>query len=64
MEAGHENLVDVHDNSARYSKMLKGKNVSNVLANGVIFSALKHTDSHTVHGRSTLKVGKVKERAF
>ena len=33
--------------------------MSNVLANGVIFSTLKHTDLHTVRGRSTLKVGKL-----
>ena len=31
--------------------------MSNVLANGVIFSTLKQTDPHTVRGRSTLKVG-------
>ena len=33
--------------------------MSNVLANGVIFSMLKHTYPHTVRGRSTLKVGKL-----
>ena len=33
--------------------------MSNVLANGVIFFSLKHTDPHIVHGRSTLKVGKL-----
>ena len=59
METGHENLVDVLDNSARYSTMSKGKNMSNVSANGVIFSTLKYTDPHTVHSRSTLKVGKL-----
>ena len=61
VETGHENLADVLDNSARYSTMSKRKNVSNVLANGVIFSTLKHTDphTHTVRGRSTLKVGKL-----
>ena len=32
--------------------------MSNVLANGVIFSTLKHTDPHAVCGRSPLKVGK------
>ena len=59
VETGHENLVNVLDNSARYSTMSKGKNMSNVLANGVIFSTLKHTDPRTVRGRSTLKVGKL-----
>ena len=33
--------------------------MSNVLANSVIFSTLKHTDPHTVRGRSNLKVGKL-----
>ena len=28
--------------------------MSNVLANGVIFSTLKHKDTHTIRGRSTL----------
>ena len=59
METGHENLVDVLDNSDGYTTMSKGKNMSNVLANGVIFSTLKHTDPHTVRGRSTLKVEKL-----
>lgn len=31
--------------------------LSNILANGVIFSTLKHTDPHTVRGRPTLKYG-------
>ena len=44
VETRRENLADVLDNSARYSTMSKGKNISNVLANGVIFSKLKHTD--------------------
>ena len=30
---------------------------SNILTNGVIFSTLKHTDPHTVRGRSTQKDG-------
>ena len=42
----HENLVDVLDNNARYSTMSKGKNVSNVLANGVIFSQ-SNIQTHT-----------------
>ena len=46
VETGQENLVDMLDNSARYSTMLKGKSMLNVLANGVIFSTLKHTDRH------------------
>ena len=46
METGNENFVDVLDNSARYPTMSKGKNMSNVLANGVIFSTLTHTDPH------------------
>ena len=46
MEIGHENLVDVLDNSGRYFMISKGKNMSNVLVNGVIFSTLKHKDPH------------------
>ena len=46
METGHENLVDVLDNSARYSAMSKGENMSNELANAVIFYTPKHTDLH------------------
>jgi len=38
--------------------------MSNVLANGVIFSTLRHTEPHAVRGRTTLKDGKVKERTF
>ena len=39
VETEHKNLVDVLDNSARsYSTISKGKNMSNVLANGVTFS--------------------------
>ena len=30
---------------------------SNILTNGVIFATLKHTDQHTVRGRSTQKDG-------
>ena len=30
---------------------------SNILTNGVIFATLKHTDPHTVRGRSTQKDG-------
>ena len=44
--------------------MPKGKDTSNVLTNGVIFSTFKHTDPHTVRGRSTLKDGEVNERIF
>ena len=36
--------------------------LSNILANGVIFSTLKHTDLHTVRGRPTLKDGLCNER--
>ena len=38
--------------------------LSNILANGVIFSTLKHTDPHTVRGRPTLKDGSCNERIF
>ena len=38
--------------------------LSNILANGVIFSTLKHTDSHTVRGKPTLKDGLCNERIF
>ena len=37
---------------------------SNILTNGVIFSTLKHTDSHTVRGRSTQKDGVCNEHIF
>ena len=36
----------------------------NILTNGVIFSTLKHTDPHTVHGRSTQKDGVCNEHIF
>ena len=38
--------------------------LSNVLANGVIFFTFKHTDPHTVRGRPTLKDGLCNERVF
>ena len=38
--------------------------LSNILANGVIFSTLEHTDPHTVHDRPTLKDGLCNERIF
>ena len=38
--------------------------LSNILANGVIFSTLKHTDSHAVRGRPALKDGLCNERTF
>ena len=37
---------------------------SNILTNGVIFSTLKHTDPHTVRGRSTQKDGAFNEHIF
>ena len=45
--------------------MRKGKDKSNMLTNGAIFSAFKHyTDLHTVRGRSTVKDGLVDERVI
>ena len=49
----HENLVNALDNSARYSMMSKGKNVSNVLANGFIFSTL---NTQTQKERESIKM--------
>ena len=37
---------------------------SNILTNGVIFSTLKHTDPHTIRGRSTQKDGVCNEHIF
>ena len=37
---------------------------SNILANSVIFSTLKHTDPHTVRGRSTQEDGVCNEHIF
>ena len=37
---------------------------SNILTNGVICSTLKHTDPHTVRGRSTQKDGVCNEHIF
>ena len=37
---------------------------SNIITNGVIFSTLKHTDPHTVCGRSTQKDGVCNEHVF
>ena len=44
--------------------MPKGKDISKTLINGAIFSTFKYTDPHNVHGRSTIKDGKVIERVF
>ena len=38
--------------------------LSNILANGVIFSTLKNTDLYTVRGRPTLKDGLCNDRVF
>ena len=38
--------------------------LSNILANGVIFSTLKHTDPYTVRGRPTLQDGLRNEHIF
>ena len=38
--------------------------LSNILANGVIFSTLKHTDPYTVRGRPTLEDGLRNEHIF
>ena len=38
--------------------------LSNILANGVISSTLKHTDPHIVRGRPTLKDSLCNERIF
>ena len=47
------------------STMLKSMaDTSNILTNGVIFSTLKHTDPHTVRGRSTQKDGVCNEHIF
>ena len=39
-------------------------NLSNILANGVIFCTLKLTDPHTVRGRPILKDGLCNKRIF
>ena len=38
--------------------------LSNIFANGIIFSTLKHTDPHTVPARPTLKDGVCNKRIF
>ena len=38
--------------------------IRHILTNGVIFSTLKHTDPHTVRGRSTQKGGVCNEHIF
>ena len=40
-------------------KMAKGKDMSNMLTNGAMFSTFKRADSHTVDGRPTRKDGVV-----
>ena len=46
-------------------KMAKGKDMSNMLTNGAMFSTFKRTDLHTVRGRPTQKDGVVSyERLF
>ena len=44
--------------------MLNMADLSNILANGVIFSTLKHTDPHTVRGRPTLQDSLRNEHIF
>ena len=44
--------------------MPKEKDMSNMLANGVIFSTFKHIDPGTVRGGFTLTDGVVNERLF
>ena len=44
--------------------MLNMADLSNILANGVIFSTLKHTDPYTVRGRPTLQDGLRNEHIF
>ena len=39
-------------------------NTSNISTNGVTFSTLKHTDPHTVRGRSTQQDGVCNEHIF
>ena len=53
------NTVDLH---STMSKSMA--DTSNILTNGVIFSTLKHTDPHTVRGRSTQKDGVCNEHIF
>ena len=38
-------------------KMAKGKDMSNMLTNGAMFSTFKRAESHTVCGRPTRKDG-------
>ena len=46
-------------------KMAKGKDMSNMLTNGAMFSTFNRTDSNTVRGRPTRKYGVViYERLF
>ena len=40
-------------------KMAKGKDMSNMLRDGAMFSTFTRTDSHTVRGRPTRKDGVV-----
>ena len=44
--------------------MLNMADLSNILANGVIFFTLKHTDPYTVRGRPTLQDGLRNEHIF
>ena len=44
--------------------MPKGKDISNILTDSSIFSKFKHTDPHTVRGRSTQKDGVCNEHIF
>ena len=61
-------MVNTADPSQRLnllSTMSKSiEDTANILINGVIFSTLKHTDPHTVRGRSTQKDGVCNENIF
>ena len=52
------NTADPSERLSLHSTMSKSMaDTSNILTNGAIFSTLKHTDPHTVRGRSTQKDG-------
>ena len=58
------NTADTLQRPNLLSTMSNMVNLSNILANGVIFSTLKLTDPHTVRGRPILKDGLCNKRIF
>ena len=57
-------MVTLHPTWRTVIKANGGYTALNILTTGVLFSTLKHSDPHTVRGRSTQKDGVCNEHIF